>query len=148
MSVRRLRLWRMISWPAANGMRWVKPSIAIVSPSRMASSTASARDRKRGIDGIPAGFTIAGVIYGSRRAGSNAQNGRCHAAPESIHDRQADPPRQPYRGYARGRAGRGPDADRHDRLWLRQQSADLGGARPRPVQARRTRSADRPDTGL
>src|ERR1051325_6581149 len=41
----RLRFrWRMISWPAANEMRWVKPSIATVSPSRTTSRTASAID--------------------------------------------------------------------------------------------------------
>src|ERR1019366_8853880 len=31
--VRSRRCWRMISWPAAKGMRWVNPSIASVSPS-------------------------------------------------------------------------------------------------------------------
>ena len=43
---RRLR-WRMISWPAAWGMRCVNPSMATLSPSRMVSATASASDRKR-----------------------------------------------------------------------------------------------------
>ena len=33
--------WRMISWPAAKPMRWVKPSIATVSPSRTTSAIAS-----------------------------------------------------------------------------------------------------------
>src|SRR5687768_1521671 len=33
----------MISWPAAKGIRWVKPSRAIVSPSRTSSATAAAR---------------------------------------------------------------------------------------------------------
>src|SRR5688500_20016523 len=40
-SVRSRRCWRMISCPAANEMRWVKPSIATVSPSRTRSATAS-----------------------------------------------------------------------------------------------------------
>src|SRR3712207_6127409 len=39
----RLR-WRMISWPAAKQIRWVKPSIATVSPSRTSSATASRID--------------------------------------------------------------------------------------------------------
>src|SRR5262245_31168347 len=34
----------MISWPAANPIRWVKPSIATVSPSRTSSATASCID--------------------------------------------------------------------------------------------------------
>src|SRR6266702_6193525 len=50
--VRFLRRWRMTSWPAANGMRWVNPSIATVSPSRRTSSTASARERKRDIEAL------------------------------------------------------------------------------------------------
>src|SRR4051794_38488293 len=41
-SVRPRRPCRMISWPAANGMRWVKPSSATVSPSRTSPATASA----------------------------------------------------------------------------------------------------------
>src|SRR5438445_3283581 len=40
-SVRFLRPWRMISWPAAKGMRWVKPSMASVWPSFTVRSTAS-----------------------------------------------------------------------------------------------------------
>src|SRR5512132_3420946 len=40
-SVRSRRRWRMISWPAAKLIRWVKPSIATVSPSRTRSRTAS-----------------------------------------------------------------------------------------------------------
>src|SRR4051794_6696591 len=39
--VRSRRPWRMISWPAANPMRCVKPSMATVSPSRTRSATAS-----------------------------------------------------------------------------------------------------------
>src|SRR5665647_3402434 len=39
----------MISWAAAWGIRWVKPSIATVSPSRTASFIASARDEIRAI---------------------------------------------------------------------------------------------------
>src|SRR3954452_23338563 len=42
-SVRRRRPWRMISWPAAKGMRWVKPSSATSEPSTTIASTASAR---------------------------------------------------------------------------------------------------------
>src|SRR5712671_6313709 len=37
----------MTSCPTANGIRWVNPSIATVSPSRMVDSTASARVKKR-----------------------------------------------------------------------------------------------------
>src|SRR5512139_2337964 len=40
----RLR-WRMISWPAANGIRWVKPSSAMLAPSCTNSSMASASCR-------------------------------------------------------------------------------------------------------
>src|SRR6478752_247015 len=43
-SVRLRFFWRMISWPAANEIRWVNPSIATVSPSRTSSRTASAID--------------------------------------------------------------------------------------------------------
>src|SRR6478609_6789630 len=43
-SVRLRFRWRMISWPAANEIRWVNPSIATVSPSRTSSRTASAID--------------------------------------------------------------------------------------------------------
>src|SRR5215475_9205428 len=42
--VRPLRPCRMISWPAAWGIRWVKPSSATVSPSRTADLTASASE--------------------------------------------------------------------------------------------------------
>src|SRR5665213_349104 len=45
--VSRLRPWRMISWPAACGIRWVKPSSATVSPSRTADWMASASDEIR-----------------------------------------------------------------------------------------------------
>jgi hypothetical protein len=34
----------MTSWPAANGIRWVKPSIARVSPFRTTAATPSASD--------------------------------------------------------------------------------------------------------
>src|SRR3954454_23275052 len=40
-SVRSRRPWRMISWPAANGMRCVNPSRATVIPSRTCSAIAS-----------------------------------------------------------------------------------------------------------
>ncbi len=40
-SVRSRRRCRMISWPAAKQMRWVKPSTATVSPSRTSSAIAS-----------------------------------------------------------------------------------------------------------
>src|SRR5690349_11898954 len=40
--VRSRRRCRMISWPAAKGIRWVKPSSATVSPSRTSPATASA----------------------------------------------------------------------------------------------------------
>src|SRR5579863_9362742 len=39
----------MISWPAANGIRWVNPSIATVSPSCTWRSTASDRLRSGGM---------------------------------------------------------------------------------------------------
>src|SRR5262249_23643247 len=45
--VRCWRRWRMTSCPAANGMRWVNPSMATASPSRMVDSTAAASGRKR-----------------------------------------------------------------------------------------------------
>src|ERR671918_233263 len=48
------RLWRITSWPAACGIRWVKPSIATVSPSRSDASIASARERNCAIVGLPA----------------------------------------------------------------------------------------------
>src|SRR5215475_8297132 len=41
-SVRSRRPWRMISWPAACGMRWVNPSRATTSPSWTWAATASA----------------------------------------------------------------------------------------------------------
>src|SRR5215212_6033654 len=44
MSVRSARRWRTISWPAANGIRWVKPSSATLSPSWISSVTASSSD--------------------------------------------------------------------------------------------------------
>src|SRR5665647_2877498 len=43
-SVRAFRPWRMISWAAACGIRWVKPSSATVSPSRTVSLIASESD--------------------------------------------------------------------------------------------------------
>src|SRR6476660_5932261 len=43
-SVRSRFRWRLISWPAANGLKWVNPSIATVSPPRTSSRTASAID--------------------------------------------------------------------------------------------------------
>src|SRR3954451_14428804 len=45
-TVRSRRCWRMISWPAANGIRWVKPSSATVSPSWTYSAIASSRARR------------------------------------------------------------------------------------------------------
>ena len=42
MSVRSRRCCRITSWPAACGIRWVKPSIATVSPSRTVAAIASA----------------------------------------------------------------------------------------------------------
>src|SRR4051794_10881329 len=50
-SVRFLRRCRMISWPAAWGIRWVNPSTASVSPSWTVASMASARDEIRAIQG-------------------------------------------------------------------------------------------------
>src|SRR5215211_9368817 len=40
-SSRSRRAWRTSSWPAANGIRWVKPSSATLSPSRTSSATPS-----------------------------------------------------------------------------------------------------------
>src|SRR5215218_5462297 len=40
-SSRSPRPWRTSSWPAANGIRWVKPSSATLSPSRTSSATPS-----------------------------------------------------------------------------------------------------------
>src|SRR5215210_8309559 len=45
-SVRSRRACRMISWPAANGIRCVKPSRATLSPSCTSSATASSRRRR------------------------------------------------------------------------------------------------------
>src|SRR5665213_2653459 len=67
-SVRFLRPWRMISWQAACGIRWVKPSSAIVSPSRTASLMASARDEIRA---IKTASRLRQRIYGPPRTGSN-----------------------------------------------------------------------------
>src|SRR3954447_9820638 len=44
-SSRSRRPWRMTSWPAAKGIRCVKPSIATASPSRTSAETASGRER-------------------------------------------------------------------------------------------------------
>src|SRR3954451_8989407 len=44
-SSRSRRPWRMISWPAANGIRCVKPSSATASPSPTSASIASGRER-------------------------------------------------------------------------------------------------------
>src|SRR5262249_58863776 len=49
-------------------MRWVKPSIATVSPSRMVDSTASARVRKRDMRSFP----LRSFIYGAPSLGSNS----------------------------------------------------------------------------
>src|ERR1700677_1034 len=54
-SVRSRRRWRMISWPAADGIRWVNPSIATVSPSRTNSRIAALRSR---ISAIAAASTL------------------------------------------------------------------------------------------
>ena len=43
--VRPRRPCRMISWPAANGMRWLNPSSAIVLPSRTSDAIASGSGR-------------------------------------------------------------------------------------------------------
>src|ERR1019366_6404143 len=74
MRVRRFLRWRTISWPAACGIRWVNPSMATVSPSRMVLATASASDRKRDIAGGPSQITVSShtlIIYGSCRVRSN-----------------------------------------------------------------------------
>src|SRR5580658_1380892 len=47
--VRCLRPCRSTSWAAANGIRWVKPSMATQSPSRTLAATASAREQKTGM---------------------------------------------------------------------------------------------------
>src|SRR5260221_2177605 len=46
---RSFRPWRIASCAAANGMRWVKPSIATVSPSRRLPAIASERDMNSAI---------------------------------------------------------------------------------------------------
>src|SRR6266852_1981921 len=66
---RRRRRWRITSCAAANGIRWVKPSMATLSPSRMVDSTASARVRKRDMPPFPDDRRF---IYGSCPARSNA----------------------------------------------------------------------------
>src|SRR5262245_60641938 len=60
--VRLRRRCRMISWPAANGMRWVKPSSATVSPSRTCSATASRSWRIRANGSDPTATRLLGSI--------------------------------------------------------------------------------------
>src|SRR4051812_15765353 len=52
-SVRSRRPWRMISCPAANGIRWVKPSSARVLPSCTYVAIASDRVRNSAIGAAP-----------------------------------------------------------------------------------------------
>src|SRR5262245_34751282 len=51
--VRSVRRWRMISCPAANGIRWVKPSMTTRSPSRTKRETASFMVMTLDIKGTP-----------------------------------------------------------------------------------------------
>jgi len=65
--------WRTISWAAAVGIRWVKPSRATVSPSWMKRSTASRSERSSAMSRISCGFHYAGCV------GENG-NGPTHAS--------------------------------------------------------------------
>src|SRR5207302_1434420 len=81
--VSRLRRWRMTSWPAACGMRWVKPSIATALPSRILAATASARDMNCGMEDVSRG--LAQRFYGpaagrSIRARNRARRRRTRRA--------------------------------------------------------------------
>src|SRR5215208_712122 len=73
--VRSRFFWRMISWPAANEMRWVKPSIATVSRSRTMSRTASAIeatllvDTTSGSQAVPVRVRSAGGLDPRNRPG-------------------------------------------------------------------------------
>src|ERR1700746_946202 len=61
----------MTSCPAAWGMRWVKPSIATVSPSRTFALTASARDINSDI-GASGSLRWLGLFTGRNGAGQMA----------------------------------------------------------------------------
>src|SRR5579883_3137700 len=70
--VRFRRPWRTISWPAANGIRWVKPSKATVSPSLTWRATASGRLRRSALTVISFGenwisANISGILDSSLR---------------------------------------------------------------------------------
>src|SRR3990170_3958957 len=73
-SVRSLRPWRIVSCPAANGIRCVKPSKAVTSPSRTTSSTAWARFKILAIRHSRAG--AGGPCYGRDGAMASAQSAR------------------------------------------------------------------------
>src|ERR671926_15272 len=65
-TVRSRRRWRITSWPAATGMRCVKPSKATVSPSPISSATESvvleARDRDYVEKRVRAGVLEQGTV--------------------------------------------------------------------------------------
>src|SRR3974377_239132 len=120
----------MISWPAACGIRWVKPSMATVSPSCTAALMASESDVSCAIAYNPAN---AKRIYGPYRAGSNGVTadgrdanglGEHVVSATDFHDRSgaraANEPRQ--------------DADRRaaDHRHSRRPRARAGAAGPPP----------------
>ena len=69
-SVRSRRRCRMISWPAAKQIRWVKPSITTVSPSRTRAATASRMV-----------VTLEPALKRSRSAGRRSWRAPCRCPP-------------------------------------------------------------------
>ena len=139
-SVNPLRPWRMISWPAACGMRWVKPSSATVSPSRTADWMASAREEIRAIrndSGWGAVFTAANrqgqMAIASEVGASNGSRGHAGQRADFHHSRRT-----------RGHHQSGPHAlwrTAHDRHYRRHGSWPKAR---RPDFARWRRLADHP----
>src|ERR1700730_11171770 len=87
MRVSRFLRWRLISWPAAWGIRWVTPSMATVSPSRMVSATACASDRKRDIADVLLEISVSSrviFIYGPRPVRSNGAGKGLHQNAEQC----------------------------------------------------------------
>src|SRR5690349_1584153 len=90
-SVRSRLPWRMISWPAANEMRWVNPSIATASPSRTISRTASAieatlDDAIASDRGFDAGDRVGGL--------GGVEDWLLGALPRDLGDRLAEDPQR------------------------------------------------------
>ena len=90
--------WRMISCPAAKPMRWVKPSIATVSPSRTSSAIASRIDAT--LRGHPAASSLAASAPAVDAAPRRRPLGRTSSG------------RRPRRRPRRRSAGRSPSRPR------------------------------------